>query len=85
MNWEVRISRTSARYLTRIEKKKNQILRQVLTGFQENPFVGDIKPIKGRSNTYRRRIGVYRIIYSIDYEMHVVKVLKIGTRGDVYK
>jgi len=85
MIWEVRISKQATRYLSRMEKKRSHTLQQMLKDFEQNPFVGDIKPIKGRAGTYRRRIGTYRIICSIDYEMHFVKILKIGTRGDIYK
>jgi mRNA interferase RelE/StbE len=85
MNWEVRISKETNRYISRLEEKRRKALLGVLNGFEKNPFIGDIKPIKGRHGTYRRRVGAYRIIYSVDYEAHVVKVLKIGTRGDIYK
>jgi len=85
MNWEVRISKEANRYIARLEAKRRNVLLGVLTGFEENPFIGDIKPLKGRHGTYRRRVGAYRIIYAVDYEAHVVKVLKIRTRGDIYK
>jgi len=85
MTWEVRVSKKAVHYLSRVEEKRRRMLLNALEEFQENPFVGDVKPIKGRRNTYRRRIGSYRIIYSIDYEAHIVKVLKIGTRGDIYR
>ena len=85
MTWEVRLSKDVARYLSRLEEKRRKMLRRVLEDFRENSFVGDVKPIKGRSGTYRRRVGSYRIIYSVDYEAHIVKVLKVGTRGDIYK
>ena len=85
MTWEVRISHKSVRYISKIEKKKKKLILKKLSEFQENPFIGDIKLIKGRKGTYRRRVGSYRIIYSIDYENYVVKILRIGTRGDIYK
>jgi len=55
MRWEVRLSKDVARYLSRLEEKRRKMLRKVLEEFRENPFVGDVKPIKGRSGTYRRR------------------------------
>ena len=85
MEWEVRLSKDALRYLSRLEEKRRRMLRRVLEEFQENPFIGDVKPIKGRPGTYRRRVGSYRIIYSVDYEDHIIRVLKVGTRGDIYK
>jgi mRNA interferase RelE/StbE len=85
MNWEVRLSKEANCYISRLEQKRRNALLGALTGFEKNPFIGDIKPLKGRHGTYRRRVGAYRIIYSVDYEARVVKVLKIGSRGDIYK
>ena len=44
---------------------------------------GNIKPLSGRKGEYRMRVGKYRILFYIkDEDMYVVK---IDTRGDVYK
>ena len=44
---------------------------------------GDIKPLAGRKGEYRLRVGKYRIIFFISND--TVYVVKIDTRGDVYK
>ncbi len=41
----------------------------------------DIKKMKG-SDFYRCRYGSYRIIFSL--ENTIVKIIKVGSRGDVY-
>lgn len=45
---------------------------------------GDIKKLQGENHPplYRLRVGKYRIIYQINDEILIVK---IDTRGDVYK
>ncbi|TAN44551.1 MAG: type II toxin-antitoxin system RelE/ParE family toxin [Nitrospirae bacterium] len=43
----------------------------------------DLKPIQGEENTYRIRIGKYRILFEIIQS--TVLVMRIGSRGDVYK
>jgi mRNA-degrading endonuclease RelE of RelBE toxin-antitoxin system len=49
------------------------------------PFEGDINKLKGKKvkNIFRLRIGKFRVIYSSEKE--VIKIIKIDTRGDVYK
>lgn len=47
-------------------------------------YEGDWKPMKGQP-FWRLRQGSYRAICRIDNGELVVLVLKIGTRGDVYK
>jgi len=44
---------------------------------------GDIRPLAGRKGEYRLRLGKYRIIFFIPED--TVSVVKIDTRGDVYK
>ncbi|MCP9809703.1 type II toxin-antitoxin system RelE/ParE family toxin [Cyanobium sp. HWJ4-Hawea] len=41
--------------------------------------------LAGRPNLYRVRQGNYRVIYSVDDEMRVVDVVKVGHRRDVYR
>lgn len=48
---------------------------------------GDIKPLKGTPDTYRLRVGGWRILFSyivID-DGEAVFIEKIAPRGDVYK
>ncbi len=44
----------------------------------------DVKPLAGRDG-FRLRIGDWRAIYRIERERLVIEVLRIETRGDVYK
>jgi mRNA interferase RelE/StbE len=41
------------------------------------------KKIKGRENTYRVRIGDFRVVFSI--HENEIRVLKIGPRKGIYK
>jgi len=46
---------------------------------------GNIKVLQGYENFYRLRVGDYRVIYRIDDNELIIIVLKIGSRGDIYK
>jgi len=75
-------SRTSVRYLQKLEK---DISRKIIGAVEILPKEGDIIKLKGKKvkNIYRLRAGKYRIIFS--WEKDLIKVVKIDTRGDVYK
>ena len=45
----------------------------------------DLKPIQGTDDTYRIRVGSFRILMKKIEEDKVYLVVKIGPRGDVYK
>ncbi len=57
----------------------------MLTAIYKLPEIGDIKPMAGYTNLYRLRMGAYRVIYTIENDILIVRVLTIGNRGDVYK
>lgn len=55
-----------------------------LEALKSNPFLG--KPLKDKlKGKYSLRIGVYRIIYSIDKQKIVIYVLDIGHRKEIYR
>jgi mRNA-degrading endonuclease RelE of RelBE toxin-antitoxin system len=75
-------SKTSIKYLQTLERN---IARKIIKSIEKIPFEGDIKKLKGKKvkNIFRIRIGKHRVIYSL--EKDVIKIVKIDTRGDVYK
>ena len=45
----------------------------------------DVKKMKGLPNTYRIRIGGYRMVYKVDFKDKLIVIVKIDTREKVYK
>jgi mRNA interferase RelE/StbE len=41
--------------------------------------------LAGRRNLYRIRQGSYRVIYSVNDQLRVVDIVKVGHRRDVYR
>ena len=80
-------------YTTDVEKfiKKNKGLK-FFKAFKElsknsNLRVSsfDIVAMQGYKNVYRLRIGQYRAVFSVEKEIKVLKVVKIESRGGIYK
>ena len=55
-------------------------IRQIAT----EPFSGDVKPIKGVKGLLRRRVGEYRIAFTVNFEKSEVVVLEVGRREKFY-
>jgi mRNA-degrading endonuclease RelE of RelBE toxin-antitoxin system len=62
---------------------KNRILES-LREMATDPFSGDVKPIKGVRGLLRRRVGDYRISFTVNFEKNEVVVLKVGRRESFY-
>jgi mRNA-degrading endonuclease RelE of RelBE toxin-antitoxin system len=48
-----------------------------------NPMLLDIVKMKGYENTYRIRIGKYRVIIVVDFVKRLIKVVKLDVRGRI--
>lgn len=67
-------------------KTRNKILDHINI-LAENPYSKelDIKKMQGTVNQFRLRIGTYRIVYSIIDDELIIIIIRVASRGDVYK
>lgn len=75
--------------LKALRKIPRPIAEQIMSELQSialdpESYSGDWKPMRGKPY-WRLRQGGYRAICSIDNGELVLLVLKVGSRGDVYK
>lgn len=45
----------------------------------------DIKSLKGQSGMYRLRVGGYRVLFTVDQDLHRIIICEIGLRKKVYR
>jgi mRNA interferase RelE/StbE len=85
MSYRVEISKTAKKELAKIPKVYyNNIIKHLFSLSDDpNPF-GSIK-LEGSENTYRLRVGVYRIIYTLYNDQLLVEVVRIAHRKEAYK
>jgi len=50
-----------------------------------DPFSGDVKPVRGIRGVFRRRVGEYRVAFTVNFEIGEVVVLKVGKRERFYE
>ena len=76
---QIKYSKQAYKYLTKLHKPKRE---QIIAAINQIP-AGDIVKMRGIADLYRLRVGDYRVLFSQDYA--IIKIEKIGSRGDVYK
>ncbi len=84
--YELKYRRQARNYLARLPLKiKSAIVNNLheLAANPDNPSL-DIDVLKGRKG-FRLRVGQYRIIYTRQDDQLLIEVVKVRTRGDVYK
>ncbi|MEK7541234.1 MAG: type II toxin-antitoxin system RelE/ParE family toxin [Patescibacteria group bacterium] len=80
MHWDLIVDGSVQKALKRISRSDAKRLYAVIREFAVNPFSGDIEKMEGEKNTWRRRVGAYRIIYDILKGRRIVHISDIRRR-----
>ncbi len=84
--YELEIHSSVKRYLKDLNTIYFDKITQCLENLRIDPQPVKSKKPKGRlRESFRTKVGDYRIIYSIDHKKQVIRIEKIGLRKDVYK
>ena len=66
MIWDVRLAKAAAKQLEKLPRDYQTLLLKKLNEMRDDPFQGDVQPLKGKQHKgrYRKRVGRYRIIFT---------------------
>jgi len=82
--YKIEIKKSAVKELNSIPKKDLKKIVQKIRSLSDNPRPNRCVRLSGQER-YRIRQGDYRILYSIENEILVVYVIKIGHRKEVYR
>lgn len=71
-----------------LKKLDKTVVRRVMTAIQKlssDPRPPGSKKLSGSENTWRIRVGDYRVLYAIDDVIRLIEITKVGHRRDVYR
>ena len=84
MTYRVVVSRKFDRRFSDLDREVQDRIVEKLKALQENPGLG--KPLKGKLRGLRSlRVGKYRIIYQVDEDSRVVRIITVGRREAIYE
>ncbi len=79
-NWELHIDTSVLKALKKVPGRDVEALLLVIGLLSDDPHFGDIKKMKGAEDVWRRRVGVYRIFYSIKRAEKIILVFRVERR-----
>ena len=84
MTWTCRVSRQAAKQLRRLPRDRQQQIARAINEMETNPLKGDIAPIKSGKfkGAMRKRVGQYRIIFSLEPSEKAVLIAAILARSE---
>ena len=84
MQYKVKVEKRAAKILEKINDPDYGRIKATILGLGIEPRPVGYKKLKNRKG-FRVRSGVYRVVYDIEDDILMVKVITIGHRKDVYK
>ena len=84
--YKVVIGASAAKELESVDGKSVRIrLVDAISALGPSPRHPGVEKLSGSHDRYRVRVGDFRVVYSIDDDRHIVDVVKIGHRREVYR
>ncbi|TCS71123.1 type II toxin-antitoxin system RelE family toxin [Effusibacillus lacus] len=85
MMYKVIFRKEVEKYIKKLDKPTRLRIRNAILDLAENPYLDiNVKPLEGGENLFRKRVGDFRIIFSVENEQLVILIIKVSSRGDVY-
>ena len=82
MKYEVVVSSAARRNLRRVDPQFKEAVENAIYGLSENPLPRGSVKLRGQSQTWRLRVGRFRVIYEIHSRILVVTILKVDRRRE---
>ena len=79
-NWELKIDDVVFKALKKIPTKNREVLLSAIKLLPTNPYYGDLQKMQSEENSWRRRVGSYRIFFKIQTEEKIILVFKLKRR-----
>jgi len=84
MPWDVKLAKSACRVLDKLPRGMWPRIERAIDDLARDPRLGDVLPHKGSEwkGCLRKRIGDYRIIFTLDHDAHVVMILAVLRRSE---
>ena len=83
---QIQYTKQAIKALSRMQPGKAHAIQAKIRQIASGNTAGlNIIPMQGMEGIFRLRAGDYRMIYEIKKDALVLIVIRVGTRGDVYK
>ncbi len=81
----VKINKKALKELNSLPSDLRAKILEACKSMSIDPFDGDVRPLKGVGGVLRKRVGNYRIAFTVNFNDNEVVILKIGKREKFYE
>ncbi|GDX84259.1 plasmid stabilization system [Methylococcaceae bacterium] len=84
MSYRIEIKPSAKKELAQLPREIGESVVKAIAALAENPRPHGYKKLTGSQQSYRIRVGNYRVVYSLFEQQLMIEIVKIGDRKDVY-
>lgn len=81
MRWRIVVTAAARKSLRRLSRPDRERIVRAIDALP----AGDVRPMVGLPDEWRLRVGEWRVRYRRDDVAHLLTILVVAPRGDVYK
>ncbi len=85
MAYRILLTKQVEKQLTTLPHQIASRIDQHIEALHTDPRPFGVKKLRGQTQTYRVRVGNWRIIYTIDDSAQAITLLTVDNRKDVYR
>ncbi len=83
--FEIEISSTAEKQIRKLPREEQIRVFKAIRALGSEPRPRGSRKLRGYRDVFRIRVGVYRVLYSIEKARLLVIILKIGHRRNAYR
>jgi len=83
--YQLEVKRRAVKELSRVRPDIGIRLLQYIESLASDPRPRQSRKLSESENSYRLRVGDYRVLYQVDDEARLVTIFKVGHRREIYR
>jgi mRNA interferase RelE/StbE len=85
MPYTIIVTNPARKQLLKLPATMQERIAEAIDALAEIPRPHGVEPLKGLLDTYRIRVGDYRVIYALHDEELLILVIRVGHRRAIYR
>jgi len=83
--YKIEWKRSAAKELEKLPRQMISKIVAAVDSLSLNPYPQGVRKLVSTENSYRIRVGDYRVLYNIVENKLIIEIIRVGHRKDVYR
>ena len=85
MIYEIQFTKGARKLFKKLPQELQARIQSKIDDLSIEPRPDGVKKLQGEENSYRIRVGEYRVVYEIYDDILLVSIVRVGHRNKIYK